>query len=174
MASSPGGSYTLHGLCLKGSALPDDLPPALGAGDLHLALARGDAADGLAALADEIFVLLVLTALPGGGEAVLDGLPPVQEFGVLRPPLGQVPGEGPEQHQERQRQGYCLQDQPRRLVPAQQDLDQPDQEVRRQQGGVQLVRAVAAVHEPGDGPGDPIKEIPHEDEASVSALFLLV
>lgn len=156
-----------------GSAFANDLPAAFGAGDLQLTLAGGDAADGLAALADEIFMFLILAALPGDGDAVFDRGPPGQEFRVLRPALGQVPGEGAEQDQDCQDERHRFQRHPNGKIPAKQGLDQPRQQIGDQQRRIQLVGAVAAIHEPGNGSGDPIKEIPHGEAASVSIIFIL-
>lgn len=116
-------------------------------------------------------MFLILAALPCDGDAVFDRVPEVQEFRVFRPALGQVPGKRPKQDQDRQSQGRPFQDHPDRVVSSQQDLDQPYQQIGGQKRRVQLICAVAAIHESGDSAGDPVKKVPHGEAASVSILF---
>lgn len=116
-------------------------------------------------------MFLILTALPGNGDAVFDRGPPGQEFRIFRPALGQVPGKRPKQDQDRQSQGHPLQDHPDRVISSQQDLDQPHQQIGGQKRRVQLIRAVAAIHESGNSAGDPVKKVPHGVAASVSVPF---
>src|SRR5699024_7893324 len=156
------------------SALDDELVAALGTGDLDLALPRRHPADGLAVLAGEIAVLLVRPAGLGPGGPALQGQPPAQKPLVLRPALAQVPGEGPPQDQNRQNRHQQALEGVEESNVRQGDDDaphQPQDQVEHQQGDVQLVGAVSAVHEPGQGVLYPVEKVAHGERTSLPQSF---
>lgn len=91
------------------SGLRLDLRPALGAGNHNFPLARGNPADGLAALAGKILVLLVGVAGPGPGAAVFYAAVPVYPTLILHPPPGEILGKRAEQNHNHQKEQHALQ-----------------------------------------------------------------
>ena len=132
------------------SGLGLDLGAALGAGDDDLALAHGDAADGAAALAVEVLVVLVGVALLGTAGLALYLPPPGGELPVLLLALGKVPGEHPEHQVQPAQGGGPGEDGTCRAFPDEDGQDVDDQQ-HPEEHLVQLVQAVAAVHEADEG-----------------------
>ena len=146
-----------------------DLIAAFGTGDLDPALAPGDAADGLAVLADKVLVLLVLTALPDTPDPPLQAAPEGVPVVVLLLPLVDVFGEHPEDGDAPHRQTEIVQDaDPQQAGEQAADQAQPDE------GHVQMIHAVAAVHETGKTVADLAQEIHREDPFNETAFTLHV
>ena len=146
-----------------------DLIAALGTGDLDPALAPGDTADGLAVLADKVLVLLVPAALPGAPNPPLQAAPEGVPVVVFLLPLVDVFGEHPENGDAPHCQAEIVQDaDPQQAGEQAADQAQPDE------GEVQVIHAVAAVHETGETVADLAKEIHTEDPFNETAFALHV
>ena len=156
---------------LPSSGLRLDLRPALGTGDDDLPLAHRHPADGPAVLAGEVPVVLVG---PAGGGVLPPALEPpdkVHPFLVLRPALVEIPGEHPEQdieYQSREKHRENVGDEAVSQRRADHHLRQPQHQIRPKQRPVQLVHAVAAVHEPDHPVPHPLKNA-HTPKAPFAA-----
>ena len=77
---------------------------------------------------------------------------------ILRPALGQIPGEHPPQRPQHHGRRQGGQDQIRHLIPLDEQTHHVDDNGRPDGDQSQPISAVAAVHEPGHRVADPLEE----------------
>ena len=120
---------------------------AVAAGDGDFALAPGHPQHLGAGGALEVEMILVLGLTAPTLEPVDHRPGHLQKGVVLRPAAAVVPAHDPEEQNERQKGGYAAEDRVSRLV-ADDHFRDPEQPENHKQENVQLIVAIAAVHQP--------------------------
>lgn len=136
-----------------------DLLPALGTGNDDASLPTGNPAYRPALGAGNVLVLPIPHPGPGQAEGIFYRPAHLaHEPRILRPALGQIPGEHPPQRPQHHGRRQGGQDQIRHLIPLDEQTHHVDDNGRPDGGQSQPISAVAAVHEPGHSVADPLEE----------------
>mgnify|MGYP000880241343 CR=1 FL=1 len=145
-----------------------DFSTALGAGDLNLPLPSGNAADGFAVFADKILVVLVLPALFCAAERGLQAKPEGAPLAVFLLAFVDVFGKHAKNGDAPERHAEIVEN-----ADAQQAGEQAGNETHPHQGQVQVIHAVAAIHEAGKAGADFLQEF-HVKRPLFSIVLILL